>query len=367
MSAQCSSKRRCKKCHRKHHTLIHRDNQGVPSVTIKDLLSEVAPMTSSVSMATQKTTQSYYACLPRTMLVMASAGNCRQKARAQLDPGAMLSLVISRLSHSVHAKRIKNSSVHISGVGGDLHRSYQVELKLKSLYTEDFIFIKASVVDDIPACVSPVNMSQIKDIHVFQDLILADPDYSCNCRLNLLLGMVHCNFCSQDGTVFSRDKACKAEKTIFGWAIGGSPQFSSSTHTSASTCLKIAPVQEKIEFLLQRIWAMEEVPGDSNNLTQDEQLAITHFRDTHTRDVDGRYVVSLPRRKPRMELGRSRKTSFRHFLINERSLKKDKWNSFHQGVSEYLETSLKTWENLIQNHITCPCMVSRRSPVLPPS
>ena len=86
--------------------------------------------------------------------------------------------------------------------------------------------------DDIPACVSPVNMSQIKDIPVFQDLTLEDPDYSCNCRLHLLLGMVHCNLCSQDGTVFSMDKACKAEKTIFGWAIGGSPQFSSFSNAS---------------------------------------------------------------------------------------------------------------------------------------
>ena len=93
------------------------------------------------------------------MLVIASAGNCRQKAKAQLDPGAMLSLVTSRLAHSVHAKRIKNLSVNISGFGGDLHSSYQVELKLKSLYTEDFIFVKASVVDDIPACVSPVDVS----------------------------------------------------------------------------------------------------------------------------------------------------------------------------------------------------------------
>ena len=173
-------------------------------------------MTSSVSMAVHKITQSYYACLPRTVLVTASARNCRQKARVQLHPGAMLSLVTSRLAYSVHAKRIKNSSVNISGVGGDPHSSYQVELKLKSLYTEDFIFIKASVVDDILACVSPVNMSQIKDIHVFQDLTLTDPDYSCNCRLDLLLGMVHCNLCSQDGTVFYVDKACKAEKTIFG-------------------------------------------------------------------------------------------------------------------------------------------------------
>ena len=242
MSAQCSSRRRCKKCHRKHYTLIHRDNEGVPSVTIEDLLSAVAPMTSSVSMVTQKATQSYYACLPRTVLVIALVENCTQKARPQLDLGAMLSLVISRLAHSIHVKRIKNSSVNISGLRGDLHNSYQGELKLKSLYTEDIIFTKASVVDDIPACVSPV-MSQIKDIPVFQDLTLAVPDYSCNCRLDLLLDMVHYNLCSQDGTVFSMDKACKAEKTIFGWAIGGSPQFFSSTPTSASTCLKIAPVQ----------------------------------------------------------------------------------------------------------------------------
>ena len=118
-------------------------------------------------MVTHKTTQSYYACLSRTMLLMASEGNCWQKARSQLDPGAILSLVTSRLVHSVHAKIIKNSSVNISG-----------------------------------------------------------PDYSSNCGLDLLLGMVFCNLCSQEGTVFSKNKACKAEKTIIGWAIVGSPQFS---------------------------------------------------------------------------------------------------------------------------------------------
>ena len=215
-------------------------------------------------MVTHKTTQSYYACLSRTVLLVASEGNCRQKARAQLDPGAMLSLVTSRQVHSVHAKIIKNSSVNISG-----------------------------------------------------------PDYSSNCRLDLLLGMVHCcNLCSQGGTVFSKDNACKAEKIIFGWAIGGSPPFSSFTPTSASTYQKLVPVQENTGFLLQRIWAMEEHPGDSNNLTKHKQLAITPFKDTHARDADVRYVASLPRKEPYVEIGRSRKTAFQHFLITERSLKK---------------------------------------------
>ena len=66
--------------------------------------------------------------------------------------------------------------------------------------------------DDIPACVSPVNMSQIKDIHVFQDLTFADPDYTCNCRLDLLLGMVHCNLCSQDALCFPGTKLARLRR-----------------------------------------------------------------------------------------------------------------------------------------------------------
>ena len=43
-----------------------------------------------------------------------------------------------------------------------------------------------------------------------------------------------------------------------------------------------------------------------SNLTKVEQAAVTHFRDTHRRDTDGRYVVSLPRKEQPLHLGKCR-------------------------------------------------------------
>ena len=43
-----------------------------------------------------------------------------------------------------------------------------------------------------------------------------------------------------------------------------------------------------------------------SNLTKGEQAAVTHFRDSHRRETDGRYVVSLPRREQLLHLGKSR-------------------------------------------------------------
>ena len=124
--------------------------------------------------------------------------------------------------------------------------------------------------------------------------------------------------------------------TIFGLAIGGVVSVP-ATKESMSTCLQMAHVQENVEQLLQRFWALEEVPGEDCSLSKEEQLAIAHFRETHRRQPDGRYVVGLPKREPRLVLGKSRDTALRRYITNERSLKrKGQWDSFHQGIQEYL-------------------------------
>ena len=69
----------------------------------------------------------------------------------------------------------------------------------------------------IPGCISAGDLSKVKELPVFRDLTLADPEYFYNCKLDLLLGIAHCNQCSLVGTVLSDDKFFKAEKTIFGW------------------------------------------------------------------------------------------------------------------------------------------------------
>ena len=116
---QCNSQRRCKGYQGRHHTLLHRDDQTTPALVEEEPREEYTT-TSSIAVAHQKP-RAHYACFPRAVLVIVSAGSYRQKCRAQLDTGAMLSLVTSKLAHAIRAKRIHNTSVTISGVGGEIY------------------------------------------------------------------------------------------------------------------------------------------------------------------------------------------------------------------------------------------------------
>ncbi len=79
------------------------------------------------------------------------------------------------------------------------------------------------------------------------------------------------------------------------------------------------------------------MPGEQSTLSQEDQLAVSHFRNTHYCEADGSYVVSLPKRQPAPPLGRSRDIAMRRYLSNEKSLmQQGKWDAFNVAVSEYL-------------------------------
>ena len=76
--------------------------------------------------------------------------------------------------------------------------------------------------------------------------------------------------------------------------------------------------------------------SDDTPFTPEEEVAVHHFQDTFSRDEDGRYRVSLPRKTPTPELGKSRDVALKRYLSNERSLKRrGAWKQFHEVVAEY--------------------------------
>ena len=114
-ASQCSSKKRCKRYQARHHTLLHKDS--APAGESDTTPSATVPATSSVASTTQRPVTPRTVCLPRTVLGLASDGGCVIRCRAQLDTGAMLSLVTRKLANSVKARRIKGTAITISGVG----------------------------------------------------------------------------------------------------------------------------------------------------------------------------------------------------------------------------------------------------------
>ena len=103
----------------------------------------------------------------------------------------MLSLVTAKLARAIQAKKLKGTAITIAGVGGEVYSPHEVELQLRSLHLSDSILIRASVVDQIPACISAGDLSQVKQLPVFRDLMLADPGYTCHSQMDILLGMAH--------------------------------------------------------------------------------------------------------------------------------------------------------------------------------
>ena len=59
---------------------------------------------------------------------------------------------------------------------------------------------------------------------------------------------------------------------------------------------------------------------DSELSLEERAVVVRHFRETHTRSPDGRFIVALPKRPGVKPLGESWSQAIRRFLSLERSL-----------------------------------------------
>ena len=122
---------------------------------------------------------------------------------------------------------------------------------------------------------------------------------------------------------------------MFGWTVAGSVK---GVPTSTSACLRAVPVKDGSLEFIQQFWALEAVPGEDSNLTAINLRVMDYFEETTTRDKDGRYHVSLPRKDPAPALGESQFTALQRYKQNQKSLeKKGTWEAFQENLQEYLQ------------------------------
>lgn len=329
-STDCSSRQRCKDCGGKHHTLIHlpRTSSGQEG--------DVETVTVNLTDRGSRRGGEWIYALPCTAIVRVQAKGLQQKARAQLDSGATISLITRKLANTIRASKIPDSAMKISGIGGVEHSPHRVEVVLLGRQGEEVV-VTPHVVDQIPHSPSRTDVGKVHRLPLARDLTLSDPGYTSSARIDLLLSSRKSNACFRDGVRYSKDRELKAENTIFGWTIHGGDTRENQEEGSHSTCLHIsAEEEEDPERLLRRFWELEPFPEEETTQTSEELRAVQHFGDTVRRDTDGRYRVSLPRKLPTPELGKSRDNAMRRYLSTERSLKKKgSWEDFREAVADY--------------------------------
>ena len=253
--ATCKNKKTCRECGRRHHTMLHRPSRAAAYSASQRSCAADSPR-----------------IIPQTALVTATAGHCIQKARAQLDTGASLSLITYRLANTLKAKPIP-CHTEINGVGGQMTSTHQVEIELSSAFCEegDRITVRAHVVDNFADDYPLQELEAIRSLPFLKGKLLADPEFDRSGKVDLLLGIVPCNQCTRDEVVSSPNRNFKAHRTIFGWTSGGE-QPSSRGSGGRPTVMKTTTKEDPTYALLKEFWTLEQVPGCSNYFTAERWI-----------------------------------------------------------------------------------------------
>lgn len=214
---QCGSTYTCKRCHQKHHTLLH-----LPSSPPSDETPLACVVTQKAEVVSH--VDSNYA-VPFTAIVRVKAGGLVQQSREHLNTGASVSLISLNFAKKLKATRIPNSSTFVKGINQTVKTLYQVKLSLfgspKLGCGCQEIPILAHVVDSIPSSSSRADISDVVSMPFIKGLPLADPHYSSNSHVDMLLEIGVFSASGLRQYRYSESSNLEARLTIFGWIIGG--------------------------------------------------------------------------------------------------------------------------------------------------
>ncbi|XP_067211618.1 uncharacterized protein [Linepithema humile] len=191
----------------------------------------------------------------------------------------------------------------------------------------------ASILPSLTKYVPSPTISQINWGYL-EDLNLMDPDSLSTDSVDIIIGTdLYGDVFLEDVRKGNRGELI-AQETIFGWVLSGP--------TSAQAALCAITVQHcssttSLDRKLRRFWEIEEI-HQPTTLSPEEQQCEEHFRATHSRDAEGRYIVRLPFKfSLPIEIGKSRDISCLRALqqrLKRNPTLRDEYQAF---LSEYEE------------------------------
>ena len=321
-SKNCKSSHRCRTCQRPHHTLLHVDDTATPSQTV--VSSNTATSNPNVLMMTCQ------------VLVKAPDG-IKVRVRALLDSASSSSFVSERLVQGLCLNRSPHT-VSISGVAGltgPPQRRSLASLEISSTQSPTSSMVVTAIVVPRVTCELPLHPVEFdpKWTHL-SGLSLADEDFGQPGRVDLLLGTdIYVN-AMLHGRRSGPPDSPVAFETIFGWVLAGRATSITSSHFSVVAHHVSVGFSDEV---LRKFWEIEEAPK-SEVVSMEDKWVVGHFKTTHRRKDDGRFLVSLPRRPDIGPLGESRSQAVRRLASLERSLaRRGQQSQFNSVIQEYLD------------------------------
>lgn len=312
-TTSCRSLSKCRKCQLPHHTMIHEafidsmDPSPSQALSIETPQSDqhyTTTFNAAVNCSSHPASASTSALLATALVRIRDESGRLQPARALFDNGSHATFVTEACVQRLRIPR-NPASVTVTGIGsspgggvkGEVHLILYPFTSIKPFNINAFILPK--ITSELPATQIPVGLWP----HV-ERLPLADPQFSLPGPIDLLIGVDEMDKFVIDGFVKGPPGTPMAFNTHLGWVLYG------NTHVlNRSDQVTNLHCDLKLTKAVSRFWAIEE-PSSKNLHTAEELACEEHFKSTHSRARDGRFIVRLPFRSS-MALGESRGIAMR--------------------------------------------------------
>ncbi|XP_018392969.1 PREDICTED: uncharacterized protein LOC108772023, partial [Cyphomyrmex costatus] len=337
----CKSTRACKRCSKRHHTLLHFDASAPhveseqPSTTTPASSENSTHITSHLISKT---------VAPKSQILLATAlirvyspHNRFITVRALLDQGSVSTFITESLAQRLRLSRM-NRSVFITGISemqSVARHAAQITITPASsegpAYTTTALILR-SLTKYMPSRVrSDYNWKHLTGLQ------LADRDLMSSEPIDVIIGADLVGMLVLEGVRQGNENKPTAQNTTLGWILSGP---TASVQTDESKGFHLAHhgvVLESLDRDLRRFWEIDEVPQLEIRSPEEHQCE-EHFRTTHSRTPEGRYVVRLPfKNGPPISLGESRQNAITSLHRLDRRLCRDprKASEYSDFLAEY--------------------------------
>lgn len=337
--SECSSGR-CQKCGKRHHTLLHiedkkpkdspskNDEEDVSRSRDAQVRTEPAagsikpPSETTSTLCAQVETTKNVTLLSTAVVLACGSGGVRYPCRVILDSASQTHFVTEPFAKLLALER-QPASYLVSGLNGtDTRIKSKIEVRIESringysLQLESLIAPK--ITGDLPAYSIDVRKWPLP-----AGIELADPAFFKRNKIDMLIGADVFWDLIKSEQIEMGPNLPTLRDTKFGWVVGGSV---SSTTPERPRTLCTVTEEDRLSDILKQFWMIEGsdellAPGPGDTASNVECLE--HYRRTHQRDDEGRYIVRLPFNERKNQLGDSKQMAMKRFLTVERRLDRD--------------------------------------------
>ncbi|XP_053698987.1 uncharacterized protein LOC128745956 [Sabethes cyaneus] len=249
IARNCTSEFSCRKCYRRHNTLLHPDaiesqrtsensvhfvaenTMPQPTESTTQATNIVTESTPSIAISASTQNQAESVFLMTAIVSIVDAHGQSHSARALLDSASQPNLISERLARILQLKK-KRANVTIQSAG-NLSKtiSASVATKVRSRRNSFSCDADFLVMDHVTANL-PSNDVSIADWKIPNDVFLADSTFNSSTPIDLVLGAKH--FCSFFPTAARMERDANLPllvESVFGWVETGAAKNLNSNAT----------------------------------------------------------------------------------------------------------------------------------------